>query len=528
MPEGYLSLVLHAHLPFVRHPEHETFLEERWLFEAITETYIPLLQLIERWGNEGITAPLTLTLTPTLCAMLRDPLLQDRYTRYLDQLLELSEKEVHRTLFEKAFHELALFYHDRLIQIAEFYRAAGRDLVDRFKKAQDSGRVEIITSAATHAVLPLLAAHLPSLRAQVRIARDNYQACFGREPRGIWLPECAYEPAIEPVLAESNLRWFITDTHGLMNARPTPRYGTFAPVLTPHGLAAFGRDMNSARQVWSRHEGYPGDWRYRDFYRDIGFDLDLDYVRPFLENGERRSFTGIKYFAITGKDAKKNVYSRAAALHAADAHASHFLAARIEQIRRAAEIIERPAMLVAPYDAELFGHWWYEGPEFLDLLVRKAVYDQKTFAFTTPSGYLERHRRQQLAEPAASSWGEQGYWRMWLDESNQWIYPHLQIAQERMTELVRGAKARGDPSALEQRALRQAGRELLLAQGSDWPFILRTGTSPDYARARIKQHLVCFTRLYEQITNGSLDPDGLTRLENTDNLFPELNYEYWH
>src|SRR5262249_37495295 len=148
---------LHAHLPFVRHPEHEQFLEESWLFEAITETYLPLLQMLEAWRLEGIEAPVTLTLTPTLCAMLRDSLLQTRYGRHLDNLLELAEKELHRTRWEPPFHAVALFYSQKLHSLRESYTAWRGDLLGRFRALQEAGQIEIITSAATHALLPLLA-----------------------------------------------------------------------------------------------------------------------------------------------------------------------------------------------------------------------------------------------------------------------------------------------------------------------------------------------------------------------------------
>jgi len=521
---GYLSLILHAHLPFVRHPEHERFLEENWLFEAITETYVPLLLLLEGWQRDGLNPRLTLTLTPTLCAMLQDPLLQARYGRHLTELIELSGKEIHRTLWEKPFHELALFYQSRFGAVRERYTACGGDLVGAFRQFQELGYLEIITSAATHALLPLLADHPPSLRAQVLVARDHYRSCFGCEPRGIWLPECAYVESLEEVLREANLRWFVTDTHGILHAQPRPRYGTFAPIFTPNGIAAFGRDPDSARQVWSRHAGYPGDARYRDFYRDIGFDLDWDYVKPHLPAPGQRGFTGIKYYRITGRSPGKEVYDRAAALRAADGHAGHFLDARVAQFRGLAEVLDRPAMVVAPYDAELFGHWWYEGPEFLDYVVRKACCDQKVFALITPAEFLRRHPTHQVATPAASSWGEEGYWRVWLNETNEWIYPHLRVAQERMTELARRFP---QPDALPDRMLKQAARELLLAQASDWPFILRTGTSPDYARKRVKDHLLRFTRLYEQLTAAQPEPDWLKQVEWRDNIFPDVNYRYW-
>src|ERR1035441_481793 len=507
---GYLSLILHAHLPFVRHPEHEKFLEENWLFEAITETYVPLLQLLERWRRDGLKPRLTLTLTPTLCSMLRDPLLQSRYERHLNELIELAEKEIHRTRWEKPLHELAQFYHVRFTAVRKAYRACGRDLVSVFRQFQELGLLEIITSAATHALLPLLADHPPSLRAQILVARDHYRACFGCDPRGIWLPECAYEESLDDILQEANLRWFVTDTHGILHADPRPRYATFAPIFTPKGVAAFGRDPDCSRQVWSRHAGYPGDPRYRDFYRDIGFDLDLDYVKPHLPAPGKRGFTRTKYYRITGRSPDKEVYDREAGIRAADEHAGQFLEARLTQFRRLKEVLDRPPILVAPYDAELFGHWWYEGPEFLDFFVRKACCDQKVFELITPDDFLHLHPTHQVATPAASSWGEEGYWRVWLNEKNEWIYPHLRVAQDRMTELARRFP---QPDALQERMLKQAARELLLAQASDWPFILQTGTSPGYARQRVQNHLLRFTRIYEQLTSAQLEAEWLKEVE---------------
>jgi 1,4-alpha-glucan branching enzyme len=519
--QGYLSLVLHAHLPYVRHPEHETFLEESWLYEAITESYIPLLQIMERWLKDGMETRLTLSLSPTLCTMLLDPLLQDRYLRYLNGVIDLAEKEVHRTHWDKELNPLAEFYLTRLREIRETYLAHDGNLVQAFRSYQELDRIEIITTAATHALLPLVQ-HAPSIRAQILTARDHYRSCFGANPRGIWLPECAYTEQVEKTLQEANIRWCLVDTHGLLRASPQPRYGVFAPIFTPNGIAVFGRDLDSARQVWSRDEGYPGDGRYRDFYRDIGFDLDLDYLKPHLPAPPHRSFTGMKYYAITGSAPTKQVYHRRRALDIAAEHAQHFLDARIEQVTKLGEIMDRPPLLVSPYDAELFGHWWYEGPEFLDFLFRKAIYDQDAVVLTTPSEFLRQYPSQQVATPSPSSWGEEGYWRVWLNENNEWIYRHLQIAQERMTEL-----AQRPAHGMAERALKQAARELLLAQASDWPFILRTGTSPDYARKRINNHLLRFLKLYEQITSRQFDEAWLADLEWRDNVFPAVNYQYW-
>ena len=524
MTQGYFALVLHAHLPFVRHPEHEKFLEENWLFEAITESYVPLIQMMDGWLRDGMETRCTLTLTPPLCSMLLDPCLQDRYARHLNGLIELAEKETRRTHWEPAYRPLAEMYLRRFTTIRDTYFGYDRNLVGAFRKFQDRGRLEIITCAATHALLPLLAQHPLSIRAQILTARDHYRSCFGRDPRGIWLPECAYTAGVEDVVQEANIRWFITDTHGVLHANPRPRFGVFAPIFTPNGIAAFGRDLDSAKQVWSRHEGYPGDPHYRDFYRDIGFDLDFDYVRPYLPSPQVRGFTGMKYHRITAGTGAKEVYDRAAAERTADEHAGHFLAARIQQIQRLAGIMDRPPLVLSPYDAELFGHWWYEGLEWLDYFVRKAYYDQKVFALITPEEYLRKHPTQQVATPSASSWGEEGYWRVWLNETNEWIYPHLDIAQARMTELARKYP---NANGLVERALKQAARELLLAQASDWPFILRTGTSPDYARKRVKDHLLRFITLHEQLTVTRVDESSLKRVEWLDNIFPEVNYRYW-
>ncbi len=521
---GYLAIILHAHLPFVRHPEHEKFLEESWLFEAITETYLPLLQMMNGWQRDNMEARITMTLSPTLCAMLRDPLLQSRYARHLDELITLADKEISRTHWEPEFQELAKMYHTRLTTARELYQQLGGDLIGKFRRLQDFGLLEIITTGATHGLLPLMANHPPSVRAQILTARDHYRDCFGCDPRGIWLPECAYFDGVEAYLQEANIRWFIVDSHGLLHANPRPRYGVFAPVFTPNGIAAFGRDMESSRQVWSRTEGYPGDARYRDFYRDIGFDLDFDYVKPHLPSPENRGFTGIKYHRITGGSAPKQPYQLAAAREAVDAHAGHFLKSRVEQITELGTVLDRPPLIISPYDAELFGHWWYEGPEFLDLFVRKAYFDKKTFELITPEQYLRRHPTNQIATPAASSWGEEGYYRVWLNEKNEWIYRHLQVAQERMTELVRKFTK---PTALQERALKQAARELLLAQSSDWPFILRTNTSPDYAKKRVKAHLLRFNGIYTQLTTKKLDDKWLAEIETRDNLFPEINVSYW-
>ena len=525
MPQGYVALILHAHLPFVRHPEFEDFLEEDWLYEAVTETYIPLIKVMEGLVRDNVDFRLTMSLTPPLCSMLLDPLLQERYIRHISKLIELTEKEIERTKWDGAYHDLAWFYHNRFQEArATFCDGYGRNLVGAFRKFQEMGKLELIACAATHGFLPLMQEHPESIRAQIMVARDHYRACFGRDPKGIWLPECAYAPGVEKILQEAEFRWFIMDTHGLMYAHPRPRFGVFAPVFTQAGVAAFARDVESSRQVWSAEEGYPGDFDYRDFYRDIGFDLEYDYIKPYIHPDGIRCFTGIKYHRITGKTPHKEPYIRSWAMEKAATHAGNFMFWREKQVEHLYGVMKREPLIISPYDAELYGHWWFEGPEFLNFFMRKVCFDQQVFKLTTPTEYLRMFPTQQIVQPSQSSWGNKGYWEVWLEGSNAWIYPYLHIAAERMTELARHYK-HGDQ--LTQRALKQAARELLLAQSSDWAFIMKSGTVVPYAVKRTKDHILRFTRLYEQIKSGRIDEPWLASVEWRDNIFPDINYHYY-
>lgn len=521
MARGYLSLVLHAHLPYVRHPEHEYFLEERWFYEAVTETYIPLLQVFERLERDGVPFRLTVSLSPPLVSMFADPLLQDRYTKHLERLIELSNREVERTR-DTPFHETALMYQRNFDQVRRtWHNTYGRNLVRGFKRFQDAGRLEITTCAATHGFLPLLMINPEAVRAQVAVAVDLHRRHFGVVPRGIWLPECAYAPGIDQILKEYGIKFFFTDTHGVLYASHRPRYGVFAPIYCPSGVAAFGRDTESSRQVWSAKEGYPGDFNYREFYRDIGFDLDYDYIRPYIHPDGIRLHTGIKYFRITGTGDCKEPYVPDRAREKAAVHAANFMFNRQLQVDYLNQLMDRPPIIVAPYDAELFGHWWFEGPQWLEFLIRKMHYDQDTVELITPGDYLERFRCNQVAVPCASSWGNKGYNEVWLCRANDWIYRHLHLAAGRMTGL---ADDYPFAAGLLRRALNQAARELLLAQSSDWAFIMSTGTMVDYAVRRTKRHLLNFLGLERQIREHRLEESWLSRLEETSNIFPELDY----
>ncbi|MEY2546968.1 MAG: 1,4-alpha-glucan branching enzyme [Verrucomicrobiota bacterium] len=521
MPSGYLALILHAHLPFVRHPEQEHFLEEEWLFEAITETYIPLLQMMQRLERDRVPFKLTMSVTPTLCAMLGDELLRERYVEHVDLLIDLMQRECERTHGDPKLFELAQFYCALFVESRRYFVEEWNcDLIAVFRKLRETGSLEIIASAATHGVLPLHPRE--SQRAQVLLGRDIYVDLFHVDPTGFWLPECAYAPGLENILQEANIRWFVLDAHGLIFANPRPRRAIYAPCFTPSGVAAFARDRDSSRQVWSATEGYPGDPAYREFYRDIGWELPLEHLGPVARG--MRKFSGVKYYRITGGDKiDKQLYDRDAAVKAADAHAAHFLERRQWQLRELSDLDVDP-IIVAPFDAELFGHWWFEGPRFLELLIRKAA-QQDEIRLTTPSEYLAAHPTQQTLQPAASTWGENGHLEVWLHPSNAWIYPRLHSAERTMTELAR--KHMSDPSTTLDRVLKQLARELLLAQASDWAFLIKNATAKEYATKRTMDHLNRFEQLRNQFANEDLDLAFLSEIESRDNLFPNVNWRYF-
>lgn len=522
--QGILAIILHAHLPYVRHPERDGVLEETWLYEAITETYIPFLAVCEQLIRENVDFRFTVSLSPPLLHMLQDPLLQFRYHQHLQRMLELAAKEVKRTSNYPPEHAVAQHYLEKLTQVNQYWLRWNQDLVSAFRVLEETGKVELITSAATHGFLPLLAPNPYAVECQVRIGVEAFQRCFGHPPRGFWLPECGYYPGLEKVLARWGVQYTILDSHGLLDASPKPRHAVYAPIQTNSGVHLFGRDWESSRQVWSATEGYPGDPVYRDFYRDIGFDLDWDYIAPYLPAGIR-GFTGFKYYAITGKTEHKQLYQWEQAKERAAVHAGNFMFNRERQFEWLYSVMDRTPVVVAPYDAELFGHWWYEGPWFLYYVAKKVFYDQDIFRLGTPSEYLSQEPNCQRAQPAFSSWGNGGYADVWLNHTNDWIWRHVHWAAEQMVQL---ATIHPSPSVDETRALNQAARELLLAQSSDWPFIMTTGTVREYAIKRIKDHLGRFRAIVDQLQNQQIDTAWLTEIERRDNIFPWLDYRCYH
>jgi len=519
---GYVALVLNAHLPFVRQPDYPSFLEERWLFESLSETYLPLLRVFARLEADRIPWKLNLAVSPTLEAMLGDSMLQQRYVDWLGAQIELAEREVARCADDAAFRPLAAMYHELYTKNREDFSVlyAG-NIVGALDFYFKKGRIDLMTSGATNAFMPIYRDYPEAIAAQIEAAVVSFRAAFGRSPSGFWMPQLGWYPGVEEPLSAYGLQYTVVSTRGALLGDPTPRMGSYAPVSCPNGFTAFIRDVAATDAVWSETNGFPADPVYRDFYRDIGFDLPLDYIGPYVEQQQIRTFTGFKYWAITGPGDRKVPYDAERASLRVEDHVESFLRDRVLQAKAAAAHMGgREPLMVAPYDAELFGHWWYEGPQWIETLFRLAHHTDE-LQFVTLSEYMRANPENFESVPEFTSWGDGGYGGVWLEKSNDWIYRHVFKMIERMTEL---AERFPNESGLRERVLNQAAREVLLAQASDWPFLLRAGKSGSFARKQIEDAVTNFNRIYEMLCANTVRTEWLTRLEKRNNIFPSINY----
>jgi 1,4-alpha-glucan branching enzyme len=519
---NYLALVLHAHLPFVRHPEHARHHEERWFYEALVECYLPLLDAFDRMAEGGVPFALTMSVTPPLAAMMRDRLLKQRFHEHLARVEALAEREMRRLWGDAQFAPIATFYRDHFARMRAVWDRHDGDVLSGFVRHWDAGRLELLTCSGTHCYLPGMVPAREGIRLQLELGVRGFERIVGRKPTGAWLAECAYHPSFDEEIARAGVRFTIVDTHGILHARPRPPFGVHAPVCSPSGVAFFGRDVESSRQVWSRDEGYPGDAYYRDFYRDIGFDLPVSDLMGEVAGDGSRLMTGLKYFRITGKDVDKQPYQPGIAAQKARDHAESFVFSRAREARARARSMPVPPIIVSPYDAELFGHWWFEGPIFLETVFRALRDTAGELEPITLPEYLRRHPVTVQATPSASSWGAGGYGEVWVGQEAAWAWRHVHHATRYAHFLVR--KYRG-AAGRRGEALDQLVRELLLLQSSDWAFILKMGTVAQYAEGRIRAHVHRLRHLGHLVETGVSDEAESTWLDDVrsrDNFFAQL------
>ncbi len=461
---GLLIIHLHAHLPYIRRRvDYGTSgiwqpigYPEEWFHEAIRETYIPLIRMMEKLVEEGVDFRISMDISPTLCNMMKSALLQEEFLKYMEAHISLARVEIDRTRREAPhYHDTAWMHLKRFLEVRDCFLRYGKDLTKAFKRFQDEGYLEISTCAATHGFLPLYAMYPEAIRAQIQTAVKDYEYTFERPPLGIWLPECAYVPGLERYLEEVGLRYFFTETHALLLGDCPSAFGTHAPVyLKGSDVAAFARDPETGKQVWSGEEGYPGDPDYLEFH---------------IKGGP------LKYNRITSRKSNyKEPYVRSWAIEKAAKHAQHFMEARNFRFEYIKNWFWKKPLVVAMYDAELFGHHWYEGPDFLYFLFKKLYYNQNQTELITPSAYLARYPRNQEMFINPSSWGDKGTFDKWMYGSVSWMYRHSHEAIEELREMVKDLKnSPNDP--IGEKIIAQAQREVLQSMNSDLAFVISNG-----------------------------------------------------
>ncbi len=566
-PVGGFTFVLHGHLPYVL--SHGVWPHGMdWIFEAASECYLPLLDAFTTLVEEGISPRVTLGLTPVLTEQLADPSFVAGFDDYLVHRIAAAEENARefRQQKEPLLERLAYRWRDEFTGVrARFHDSYGKDIPGAFRKLQDAGHLEIITCAATHGYLPLLGDDT-CVRAQVRQGVETYKRHYGRAPRGIWLPECAYRPSykwkspiegagpqqpvlragVEEVLSEAGIQYFFVDTHLLMGGTTqgvyTERFGALKALweqahATPSGepehfdhspyrpyyasgsyegpaVSFFTREERTGLQVWSGEHGYPGDGNYLDFHK-------------------KHYPGGHRYWKVTSAKAdlaEKMIYYPEDVEKQLELNAEHF-AGLVERMLTENPQQDAPAFLTAPYDTELFGHWWYEGPRWMYKTLKR-LHAAGRVTLQTAGSYLEQHPPTVGVALPEGSWGQGGFHWIWMNEWTAWTWKEVYKAEEMMRALA-GEFAHREDATL-QRLLKQTARELLLLESSDWQFLISTWSARDYAEMRLQEHRDVFTRLAALVrqyaATGVLedaDEEFLATEERRDNLFQDIDPAWW-
>jgi len=542
MKKGAFAFILHSHLPFVRKAGVWPFGEE-WVYEALVDTYIPIIDMLNELKSEHCSSKLTISLTPVLMDQLADKYLLDNFDVYVKDRIGRAEKDIIRFSKNHAFLNTATFYRNFYSDIYDhFNNRYDRDVLGALKKLQDEGRIEVMTSAATHGYLPLLSSD-SSIRAQIKVGIDTYRNYMGRQPKGFWLPECAYRPsyeaeqdgkkyvrkAIDEFLKDAGIEFFICDSHAIEGGETfvgKKAYGpykkpqdvevdylkktdhtTFLPYLLESGCAVFGRNRATGQQVWSGECGYPGDGNYRDFHK-------------------KDSDTGFQYWKITSTKTDlgaKEVYVRENVYSRIEENANHFVSLIENMVKDFSSVSNKKGIVAAPYDTELFGHWWFEGTLFLKSVLKK-LEQNETVGSTTLTGFLEDNPPQQVIQLPETSWGDGGYHFVWMNAKTEWIWPYIHAAEKKMEEIVSKYPNAKEPLVF---CLDQLARELLLLESSDWPFLITTKQAAVYASERFQEHCERFDKIAEAIENNKPENelmDLAKEINQEDDIFEKLDY----
>ena len=511
--KGYFSLLLHTHMPYVR-KNGVWPVGEDWLYQVMSETYIPLLGTLAQLEGEGVGPCLALTLTPVLCEQLADGYIQERFIAYLKTMSDHAERDVNDFVYfdDGARKALAEAYHEEYRRKLMAFVAIEGDLLGAIASFEAEGLVETLASCATHAFLP--AQDDPrAVREQVALGIESHRKHLGVEPKGFWLPECAYREGIEELLAEQGIEYFIVDSTAL-GGLPAGR-----PYLAGSSpVVAFGRSDRAHANAWDEQTGYPTDARY-------------------VDSTKYYDGSGLHYWRVTGLEVSiesKEVYEpQPASIRALD-HAGHFIrgiTAEVESVIEGGVNGEGsetgpwndPPLVVASYDTEFLGHGWKEGMYWLELTLRSLAASD-TVRLMLPSAFLRENAERGRADLLETTWGTGRDHSTWVVPETAWMWDDLGAAQHRLRGLLSLVESR-KLSPLELRALEQAAREVLLLESSDWPYMVAKDRARDYAIERFRSHLARFEMLAEALENAEVESivAALSGVEEADNIFAELD-----
>jgi len=467
---GRFVLVLHSHLPYVLGKGRWPFGEE-WLYEIVLDTYLPLLEGLECLARDDIPASIAVGITPILMEQLKSSAFVDSFRTWADVKRKALEQDVSRLPDTPEAHDLNTFYREELDQRLRQFDVLGGDVVAAFASLQERGRLEILTSCATHGYMPLFG-NDESRRLQIRTGIAVYQHWMGRRPSGFWLPECGYIPGVERLLAEEGLRYFIADAATFDAGTGQEHTGVHVPVATSTeapwtpwnigaGIAVFLRNPATSKQVWDRDLGYPGNGAYREFHK-------------------RCEGSGWQYWRITSKQTDlgaKELYRPGEARKRAAEHATHFASLVRDLAAQRERLTGDPGVMVAAYDTELFGHWWYEGPGWIAAVLRDLA-TKESISVVTPTTVLAE-RDLPLGRLRESSWGAGGDHSTWMNPETSWVWDNIRDDQRHFVDLLPQLHGQIGDMLL---------REILLEESSDWPFLITTGQARTYGTTRFLEH----------------------------------------
>ncbi|MCF6313955.1 MAG: DUF1957 domain-containing protein [Verrucomicrobiales bacterium] len=524
------ALILHCHLPWLRHAESLHSQEEDWWLDVLTDSLLPLLEMLHRLRDEKVPFKLNLVISPTVLAMMRDPLLQKRAEAHLERNLHLALTEIERRT-DPEKRPLLQWYADHYHRLHHYYQQRWQgDLVAALADLRDSGQLEIPASAATHAILPLFLKSPTVLHSQIKIGCDYYQECFGQAPELFWLPDCAYSPALDPYLQANGIRHILLDEHALSYSKQIPDAGIYHPTQSPTGMQISYRDVRSSRELLKLEAGLLHDTRYRQAYKMSGEETPVNGLQIHLDAKQHNRGGALKIQRMDSEQA----YDPALGKKAAQQHAQQFLKARSQQATQLkAQGIQTPCIL-SIYEAELFGHWRFEGIPFLE----------ETLRLFAQQNQLELSSVSQLSPPPSASitpvntvhpipcsWGEGDYFENWLSQENAWIYPHLLRRAEQLQRTLSALQQNIDglPDQLadhRSRCVSQMTRELLLAQSSDWAAYMRQADTRPYATQRFEKHLENFDLLASLYSsNEQANTRQLLTIQKQNPIFPQLDWQ---